>query len=66
MLEVSRSRLCPTTTAALCAALGGGAWGFAGLYPRFVEGKFRILLGVTAAVFSCALVMGVSTRKTRT
>ena len=42
---------------ALAAAVGCGACGYAGLYPRFDDGSLRIVLGLTSAVFG-AFVAG--------
>lgn len=40
----------------LAAALGAGACGYAGLYPRFDDGALRIVLAITSAPFAAGVV----------
>jgi hypothetical protein len=58
-------RLSPRAWAVLSASVGGFASGFAGLYPRFDDGKLRLVLAVTAAFFAGALVAGATARRSR-
>jgi hypothetical protein len=41
---------------ALAAGVGCGACAYAGLYPRFDEGKLRLVLALTSAPFAAAVV----------
>jgi hypothetical protein len=54
--SVSTPRLSARLWLALAAALGCGVCAYAGLYPRFDEGKLRLVLVVCCAPFAAAVV----------
>ena len=49
-------RLSARAWLALAAALGCGACGYSGLYPRFDEGSLRLIVALTCAPFAAAVV----------
>jgi hypothetical protein len=54
--SVSPPRLSARLWLALAAALGCGVCAYAGLYPRFDEGKLRLVLALSCAPFAAAVV----------
>lgn len=54
--SVSAPRVSARLWLALAAGLGCAVCAYAGLYPRFDEGRFRVVLALTSAPFAAAVV----------
>lgn len=52
---VSTPRISARLWLVLAAAVGAGVCGYAGLYPRFDDGKLRLVLALTCAPFAAAV-----------